>query len=297
MAPHCVLIATATTPFFDDHQQATLVQALCDLKRVLAEPTTSARIPVEVIWRLTAGLDQQIGIENSAEEPLADLLRRSDAMISTPSTMMLEAMLQQIPVATLDYLNLPQYLPTAWTINSREQIAATCGELRNPLAAKLLFQSTTLQDQLECRSPAAPRMIELADRMIELGQEARTQRRSLNLPLRILTDPRQGLQPVDDQFQLANLFPDNEAFRDADRTRLQSELSQAIKRLGQLPNELLETREYNRYLAARLDEVRLRLKKRNARVWELRSEVAQLEKELQSREQQRQESDNHHRHQ
>ena len=275
-----VLVATATSPYFTEQQQQVVIQSLCDINEVASEVGESTGGRLQVIYRLTADLDKQTGIASSKHEPLFDILDSVDSLITTPSTLMLEGWLKRKPVAVLDYSNSPQYVPAAWTISCREQIPAVFDELADPPTAKLLFQSSTLSDQLECQSPAGPRMIELVDTMIELGQAARSAGRKLSLPTRILADRRYGFQPVDSSFQLADLYPDNQAFRSASQEQLQAELAQAIHRLGQLPDDLLECREYNRYLAARLDEVRLRLRKRNSRVWDLRQEVALLEKKI-----------------
>ncbi len=272
-----VLIATATTPFFSDEQKAKTLHALNDLKSWFDEHLEFEGRQVKPLYRLTAGLEESLGVKNEEAEELFGLLDSADALITTPSTLALEGALKNRPVALLDYQQSPPFLPSSWSITHASQISSTLSQLIDPPAPKMLFQRAILYDQLECRSTATPRMIELVEAMIACGAD---KERPLKFPGRILADPDHGFCRVDESYRLETLFPDNASFAERDTQRLQAELARAVLRLDQLPNELLENREYNRYLARRLNEVRERLRKRNSRVWDLRQEILLLEKKL-----------------
>lgn len=194
--PFRVLVATAKTPGFTDDQAAAVERSLRDLSAWLTEHQRVSiggrDVTLEPVWRLTGGLDAALGLGDAgngvASRPVADVLTEVDAVITTPSTLILEGMLQGLPVAVLDYTNSPAYVPAAWSISDAGHLDRVVPELVAPPAARMLFQTTTLHDALECRSPAAPRMVELAEAMITQGESCRSADRPLAFPRRILPD-------------------------------------------------------------------------------------------------------------
>jgi hypothetical protein len=188
-----LLIATARTPYFDAAQKEVVLAQLTDLRRELEAWQRRTHKPTRILWRLTAGLSKELGVEPADgiadQGPLRDLLHTCDAVVTTPSTLMLEAMRLDLPVAVLDYFNVPAYVPAAWRMTAPQHIPATLDELLRPAEARMQFQRVTLHDALECATPAAPRMIELATRMIAIGKDCRAQGRPLAFPTRILPAP------------------------------------------------------------------------------------------------------------
>jgi hypothetical protein len=204
--PFRVLVATARTPGFTAGQTEAAERSLADLKEWLVAHERIAiggrEIKLEPVWRLTGGLDAALGIPDAGNggepRPLAEVLPEVDAVITTPSTIILEAMMQGGPVAALDYTNSPAYVPTAWAISAPEHLDQVLPELIEPPPEKMLFQTTMLHDALECRSPAADRMIELAEAMITLAEKCRSQGRPLTLPRRILPDAQAAPHPPEE---------------------------------------------------------------------------------------------------
>lgn len=82
-----LLVATAKRPAFDAHERERLIIALRALRD--AAETTAWR--GRVAWRLTAGLDGALGVQNAGGS-LLEALRSAAAVITTPSTLLLEAM-------------------------------------------------------------------------------------------------------------------------------------------------------------------------------------------------------------
>lgn len=102
-----VLVATANTPAFDVDERERLLTAFAELKQ--AAHWTRTRL----VWRLTDGLADELGVENCSL-PLDNVLERCSAVITTPSTLMVEAMRAGRPCALLHAHETPLWSPAAW---------------------------------------------------------------------------------------------------------------------------------------------------------------------------------------
>ncbi len=272
--PFRVMIATANTPAFDQRQRATVVESLNHINRWVESNRQVNGRPLEVTWRLSDGLESETGLDDDidpeARSPIGKAIENVDAVITTPSTMYLESVLRARPTALLDFHNSPHYVTAAWTINGPHQLASVMSELASPSPHKLMFQEFVLHDQLECHSPATPRLMDLIDQMVQAGVTARASGQPLKLPARILTDERAGFAVVPERFDLSTLYPENGVFENQDCQRLQVELVAAIKRLGQLPIELAEKNQYIARLMRSLDRSRERVEDMHNRVMAIR---------------------------
>jgi len=161
-----LLVMTAKNPGFTDAQREITLASLHDLKRHL-----DSRPDLQIHWRVSKSVAEALGVANQLQEvasaELAGQVEQADAVISTLSTAMLEAMVLGRPVAALDYHNVPRFVPTAWTITAREQIAPIVNQLLSPLAVKLAYQNDCLADSLRFDGPAAPRVAALIEAMIQ----------------------------------------------------------------------------------------------------------------------------------
>ena len=236
-----LLVMTAKTPGFSDHQIQLTKSALFDLKNRLAalSGASPGDRPIRVTWRLTAGLDQEIGVDNQLTDlsgvELAATLQTVDAVISTPSTAMLEAMLLDLPVAALDYHNCPAYLPTAWNIRNPESIDFVIRELSNPPESKMLFQQGSLHEALQHDTAATDRLETLIVAMQEITKQQLGKQR-LQFPTQILdaTHTNSGL-PF--SFDHASVYPGVHEFSKEDLNELQVELSHARREIRHLQRE------------------------------------------------------------
>lgn len=261
--PFRILIATANTPAFDDQQRETVRQSLVAVKRWLDNNNEIQGRKIVATWRLSDQLGSELGVSNEIAKkdrpPIGDVIENVDAVITTPSTMLLESILRRRPTALLDFHNSPQYVAAAWTISSPDHLNPVMQELADPPGHKMMFQEFVLHDQLECRSPAKPRMVELLRQMVEAGVTARAQRRPIELPGRILTDPDFGLNCVPEQFDPTTLYAPNACFQDRESAQLQVELAAAVERLKQLPFEIADKNQRIGYLMRTLDRLRKRV--------------------------------------
>ena len=231
---------TARTPGFTDEQRALTCRSIRDMKFWLSHNPCIGDTPIEPVWRLTDGLDQEIRVTNSLTDvsgrDLADVLNRVDAVLTTASTAMLEAMLLGLPVALLDYHGCPQFVPAAWTISAPRHLDQILPELINPAPAKMLFQDTVLHDSLECLTPAAPRMVQLVEAMLRIGYQCRQAKQPVAFPSRILQDDQAGHHMLEKRFNMRQLYPDQPAFSENDSTVLQVELELSRRETRRLRN-------------------------------------------------------------
>jgi len=234
-----LLVMTAKNPGFTPRQTETTVASLRDLRDYLL-----SRPEIEVVWRLTKNLAGQLGVANQLTSlegaELAELLPQVDAVITTPSTSMLEAMIVRRPVACLDYHNVPRFVPTAWTISAPQHVSNVVEELLAPLVAKMLFQQECLRDSLSVESPAAPRVGDLIVRMATLGREAQRTGRGLRLPVVMVASNSPA--PAARIPSLAELYPVSDAFRLDNRRLLQVRLARAESENARLIRQQSERR-------------------------------------------------------
>ncbi len=262
--PAKILVATASTPWFNESQRADVVAGIEDVRDVLSSVRTHDGRPVEPRWRMNEELHRltRLGAWQRKRPALADLLKEVDAVITTPSTVQLESALYGLPVAVLDYHNSPRFTPMAWSITCREQIAPTVHELLRPPPGKQFVQDALLADALWHRTPATPRMLKLIEVMVDVGRTSRREKRPFEFPPRILGDESAGPDPAASDWNLARLFPDNADFVNADTERLRMELSQARAALGEYPDKFFDQRSANHRLRGYIDWLRLLIRNR-----------------------------------
>ncbi len=272
--PFRLLIATANTPAFNDQQRQLVIQSLRSLQTKLAAAGSVRGRPLELIWRLSDGLEVELGMEPNDPEgqaPLSQVLDQVDAVITTPSTMYLESVLRDRPTAILDFHNSPHYVTPAWLISADSQIDSVVSELADPPTHKMLFQATVLDDQLECHTPAKPRMLELIDDLLAARRVSLEERQPLRIAHRILADPQHGFCRVPAEFDLGTLYENDRVFREQEVSRLQVELAAAIARLEQMPLELAEKSQYITQLMQTADRARMRIENMHNRIVALRT--------------------------
>lgn len=240
--PFRLLVLTAKCPGFTPGQIEVTKRSLVDLKQWFEANSHVAGVPIEPVWRITQGLEQEIGVENrladTTGKDLAAVLASVDAVIATPSTAMLEAMLQRLPVALLDYHNCPHYVPAAWTISCQQHIGAVIGELVEPTPRRMVYQDSILHDALECHSPAMPRMVQLVEQMAAIGSKCLACGEKPAFPRRLLRDPHDGHHLPEPHYDHSSLFPAELLFTSSGRRLGPAEAVELAEREGfSLPDE------------------------------------------------------------
>jgi len=233
-----LLIATAKKAAFTQRQMDEVLQGLKDLKQALT------RMPEwKCIWRLTSGLDKELEVKSDIEDftgaDLYNVLTKVDAIITTPSTTILEAMAAGIPTVVLDYGNYPTYQYAAWKITCEKQIIPALEEIYEPSSKHLLYQEQILKDSLSAPGRASQRLAKLIEVMSHIGFE-RSSGKHISIPPTILESDSFNNVALCDNFDLTDLYPNHSVFGK-----------------GNLPDKLRELqalREENNFLRAKLEK-------------------------------------------
>ncbi len=239
-----LLVMTAKTPAFTNVQWQIVCESLVDLRHWLESNPVIDGKHVEVIWRLTGGLDAELGVDNSLQDlsglELATQLDAVDAVITTPSTAMLEAMIRDLPVSVLDYHGCPRYVQSGWSISRQQQIGPTIMQMVERQEPRMLFQRNQLYDALYLESDSVQRVKQLIGRMLKhaADQLAEQSDQPLSFPANLLTPPSQ----LSAEFSHQRLFPGYREFRNHDRALLQTELAHARRQIDALNRELEQIR-------------------------------------------------------
>lgn len=236
-----LLVMTAKLPGFTPEQLEITRRSLIDLRDACPSSLADGRT-VDVSWRLTAGLADELGVKNQLSDltgrELAELLPEFDAVISTPSTAGLEAMLAGRPLAWLDYHVAPQLVPAAWTIGRRSDVSQVIAELATPPEKRMQWQAQLLRDHLYLAEPASGRLISLVERMLELSAEAVRSGVKPDFSKGLLTPPL----PLAVEFEHAEIYPAFHQFRERDLVVAQAEWAHARREVAHLQSELRQAR-------------------------------------------------------
>lgn len=235
--PLRLLVMTARTPGFTAEETAVTLESLRDLQSILEQ-----RTDIEVVWRISKGLHLELGVKNTYNSAtgaeLHDLLPQMDAVITTPSTAQLEAMLFGLPTALLNYHFVPLYTQAAWEIKCKEHIPLVLNDLTAPPLERIVYQDFCLQDALHCKTEAMPRLVYLIDEMLRIKQEFDVNSQGqLTFPDRILDSSEPFVSWPSQNFNLERLYPGHPVFGNRDMTVLQSELDAALITIQELKDQ------------------------------------------------------------
>jgi len=150
-----ILVATANTYGHDVEHKVMVRRAIRDLKQWF-----EANPSVEAEWRIHRDLAEDLGLPSDRSRPIPDVIRESAAIISSPSTVVLEGMRVGVPVAQMEYRPVPMYLQSAWEIRCADQIGSVIQDMLHPAPQRLAHQDYCLQDELE-PGDASPRLAEV----------------------------------------------------------------------------------------------------------------------------------------
>lgn len=184
-----LLICSARTPAFSDAQWDIALSQFKSLQQALIQnPPTVGDQLVAIRWRVSDRIREhlQIAADQCSTGDVSSAIDHATAVITTPSTLQLEAMLARRPVAILDFFNVPLYVPAGWQITAPSQVHSTVSEILNPSPERLFYQQTQLLDQLCCDSSAVDRMWRLITTMAKIAHRQRRAGRAICFPEHIL---------------------------------------------------------------------------------------------------------------
>ncbi|MDB6027437.1 MAG: hypothetical protein JWM68_3660 [Verrucomicrobiales bacterium] len=230
-----VLVMTAKNPGFTPAQRETTIRSLNDLKGYL-----DSQPQIQTLWRVSRGVADILGVRNQLSEVCTAELRTAveqvDAVITTPSTAMLEAMLLHKPVAALDYHNVPSFFQTAWRISAPDHIHGVIRELLEPSVAKLAYQSEILADSLICDGCASHRVRRLMEKMVAVAKNSG--RNDLCFPTDLLD--QQNTYHFFQPKRSAELYPGHSVFEENNLESLRVRLARAASENARLKAENID---------------------------------------------------------
>ena len=241
-----ILITTAKWPGFTNEQMDNARRVLSDLKSYFDETKTISGRNVEVTWRLTQHLADEIKVKNCLSSiqgtEIQEVIGNHHVVLTTPSTVQLESMLMGRPTAIIDYNNCPHYVDAAWKIGTRENIGRVLESMAQPTNERIDYQRWLLHENLDIRPNPEERLIDLVN-----------QAHSLSLAkVKINNQSIQNIEPTTglDQIQALNLqtqYGKHHDFREFDVIELQAQLAHSRReidlrqaRIDQLESELAE---------------------------------------------------------
>lgn len=123
-----ILIATANKPAFNAEERSRLLTALRLVQQELG------RRQLRPIWRLTGGLDIELGVQNDAR-PLRVCLSDASAVLTTPSTLAIESMAAGRPTMLIHPHPGPLWQRTPWVWRNDPAPVPASAPVSSPKAA------------------------------------------------------------------------------------------------------------------------------------------------------------------
>ncbi len=159
-----IMVATARQPAFGLDERARLVATL----RLLRDRLTA--LGVVPRWRLTGGLDVELGVETDTA-PVTASLAGCRGVITTPSTLLIEAMRAGRPTALLYPFDAPCWPRAEWmldgtVLSDRERLDAAIRSLLEPGPDRYRRQLNVLDEMHRQDRPPAEAVAELLVQLV-----------------------------------------------------------------------------------------------------------------------------------
>lgn len=267
-AAHRWLITTARRAGFTTEQKRLIGRLLLELHEWIGSNTSESEVRIEIRWRVSSEMLEYLESEtdhpsaqaivriNELEPSLREMLEWSDALLSTPSTLMIEGMLLGKAVVSLDPHSVPEYLPTGWTIRSQSDFESTLHGLSPIDPLRMRFQHETLADAYATYGSSKERLFELIDKMIKLGREQRQTGIAADWQLPLLTaSGASSIMPQLDSRSLTQIrswWNSVNDLQDAAATMSNNSESMAVAQFAQLKKENASLQEEIRRLETEL---------------------------------------------
>lgn len=149
-----ILIASANTPWFSAEQESTFRGVYDHLPGVLDIARDTLSTPFAVRWRVAACLQDSVADLPKSQGTAAEALDSCSALISTPSSLVVEAMILGIPTLVLDPYAVPALTPAAWSANDAATASSMLGDLLAPSPQRASFQDW-IRDRVTTSTPSA----------------------------------------------------------------------------------------------------------------------------------------------
>jgi len=132
-----VLIATANTPWFSDEQKTRFCDEFGRLVDLLRP-----RSDLAIEWRVAEPVAVEFGLANSTQQPSTVALQSAAALITTPSSLVIESMRLGVPTLVFDPYACPILNPSAWHATSANTVLQLLHSLLAPDDERAGLQNT-----------------------------------------------------------------------------------------------------------------------------------------------------------
>ncbi|WP_317931747.1 hypothetical protein [Halioxenophilus sp. WMMB6] len=154
------LVATANTPYFDTYEKERLVSLLREVRLALECSGFSylCRIPDEELRRLAGFSEESLALCGSFTE----VVQECSALISTPSSVCMQAMALGKPVAQMCYRDVPMSFQTGWLIFGGSAMSETLKKMisYDDSPQRMEYQASVVREHM--MGPETPEMLESA---------------------------------------------------------------------------------------------------------------------------------------
>ncbi len=134
-----LLIATANTPWATDQQRDQLIREFRQLHTHLQKSN------LQTTYRISQELAEKTAISADNTGSATQALEKCTALITTPSTMAVEAMLSGVPTLIFDPFALPVFTPSAWVATHWQSLIASLPSLLSPTKPLATYQDDLCQ--------------------------------------------------------------------------------------------------------------------------------------------------------
>jgi len=150
-----VLIATANTPWFSDEQKVRFCEEFGRLVYLFHQ-----RSDLAIEWRVAEPVAVEFGLANSTQQPSTVALQSAAALITTPSSLVIESMRFGVPTLVFDPYACPILNPSAWHATSASTVLQLLPSLLAPDAERAGLQNTIRDFSTHKETDAAKKIAE-----------------------------------------------------------------------------------------------------------------------------------------
>lgn len=140
--PPRLLVATANTPWFDAAQHRRFTVEFSHLAELCLRETARPRPDFQCTWRIAADAASPLGLSPDSSGTAAAALAACDGLLTTPSTLAVEAMLAGVPTLIFDPFACPGFIPSAWHATSAETAFGLIPSLLRPAEERCRLQDS-----------------------------------------------------------------------------------------------------------------------------------------------------------
>lgn len=163
-----VLLTCANTPFYDERSKQSFKEIMLEIIKELEYSGLPyiVRLSNNIIDLLDNEVIKNKISDLSNKSTLKNDLENSSVVLTTMSTVAVEAMACNRPTVIINPNNQTQYIQTPWTISNKDHINGVVLEIQSVPKEKMLFQRYILSQHLSNNGIATQKVCELIEIMV-----------------------------------------------------------------------------------------------------------------------------------